>query len=155
MKKASVMALLVASWLLWSGHFDPLMLSFGLVSCVFTYVILGRLEVLDQRAGTGRTLLRSLAYIPWLVWQIILSNISVARILWRRDMQLEPMMESVRSTQQSDLGLVIYANSITLTPGTLGVDAQCGHVLVHALRASSFHGEDFIDMDRRVSALER
>ena len=155
MKKIMTLALLIVSWLLWSGHFDPLMLTFGLLSCAFVYYLLHQLEVIELNPGTAKFLGKLPGYLPWLFWQIVLSNIAVAKILWRRDMKLSPAVQQVRATQQSNLGLVVYANSVTLTPGTLSVDAQTGSVLVHALEAESFEGDGFQDMDGRVTALER
>lgn len=155
MKEFMTLALLIVSWLLWSGHFEPLMLSFGLISCGFVYYLLHQLEVIQLNPGTAKLLAKLPGYLPWLFWQILLSNLAVAKVLWRRDMKLSPAVEQVRATQNSNLGLVVYANSVTLTPGTLSVDAQRGSVLVHALEAQSFEGEGFQDMDERVTALER
>lgn len=155
MKKFATLALLMVSWLLWSGHFDLLLLSFGLLSCLFVHYLLSRLQVNDLPPQSLKIFLKLPLYLPWLFWQVVLSNIAVAKILWRRDMRLSPAVEQVRATQDSNLGLVIYANSVTLTPGTLSVDAQQGSVLVHALETSSFEGDGFKDMDERVAALER
>jgi len=154
MKKLLTLAMLIVSWLLWSGHFDPLMLTFGLLSCAFVYYLLHQLEVIQLNPETASLLIKLPSYVPWLLWQIVLSNISVAKIVWRRDMKLSPAVEQVRATQKTSIGLVVYANSVTLTPGTLSVDAQQGSVLVHALEAESFEGEGFQDMDKRVTALE-
>lgn len=155
MKNLLTLALLIASWLLWSGHFDPLMLTFGLLSCAFVYYLLHQLEVIQLNPGSARIFARLPGYLPWLLWQIVLSNVAVAKLVWRRQIRVSPAVEQVRATQQSSLGLVVYANSVTLTPGTLSVDAQQGSVLVHALEAESFDGEGFQDMDQRVTALER
>jgi len=155
MKKLATLALLIVSWLLWSGHFDPLMLSFGLVSCLFVYYLLHRLQVIELNPDSAKVFFRLPTFIPWLLWQIVLSNIAVAKILWRRDLNISPAVEQVRATQKSTIGLVVYANSVTLTPGTLSVDAHIGSVLVHALEAESFDGDGFQKIDERVTALER
>jgi multicomponent Na+:H+ antiporter subunit E len=60
----------------------------------------------------------------------------------------------VRASQRTDLGLAIYANSITLTPGTISLDVREGTILVHALTRSSGEGLQSGEMDRRVSWLE-
>lgn len=154
MKSIATLALLAVSWLLWSGHFGPLMLVFGTASVLFVYWLLGRLGVLEHPAGYLQIILRLPFYVPWLMWQVLLSNIQVAKLIWRPKLQIDPAVRHIPATQKTDLGLVIYANSVTLTPGTLSVDAQSGTVLVHALEASSFDGEDFQTMDARVTALE-
>jgi len=154
MKTLATPALLVVSWLLWSGHFDPLMLVFGFASCAFVYYLLLRLEAVNNDSSTLRLLAKIPLYLPWLFWQVLLSNLAVAKTLWSPNMRLKPAVQQVKATQKSNLGLVVYANSVTLTPGTLSVDAQQGSVLVHALNADDFDGEGFKDMDERVSALE-
>ncbi len=94
-------------------------------------------------------------YAPWLAWEIVKSNIAVAKIILSRQMPLQRNLVTVTAHQQSEIGRVILANSITLTPGTVSVWMEDDQILVHAL---SFQGaaEDISgDMDRRVQALER
>jgi len=101
MKEFMTLALLIVSWLLWSGHFEPLMLSFGLISCGFVYYLLHQLEVIQLNPGTAKLLAKLPGYLPWLFWQILLSNLAVAKVLWRRDMKLSPAVEQVRATQNT------------------------------------------------------
>ena len=63
-------------------------------------------------------------------------------------------MVRLASSQKSDLGLVIYANSITLTPGTVSVDVEPGEILVHALSRDAARELEIGEMDRRVSKVE-
>ena len=62
-------------------------------------------------------------------------------------------MIRVKTSQTSDLGKVIYANSITLTPGTISVEVANDEILVHAL--SKGGAEDLLTgkMDRRVTRM--
>ena len=94
-------------------------------------------------------------YAPWLFKEIVMANIDVAwRILDPR-LPILPTLIRVTASQKGDLGRVIYANSITLTPGTVSIDMEGDQITVHAL---SYEGavEDMSgEMDRRVSNLER
>ena len=93
-------------------------------------------------------------YAPWLIKEIVISNIQVTKIVLSPEMNLQRNMIEVSANQKTALGRVILANSITLTPGTIAVGLKNGRILVHAL---SFVGseEDLSgDMDRRVCRLE-
>ena len=84
----------------------------------------------------------------------IIANIEVTKIVLAGKMPLQRNMIEVGAHQKSELGKVILANSITLTPGTVSVSMKDDRILVHAL---SFEGaeEDLSgDMDRRVCRLE-
>jgi multicomponent Na+:H+ antiporter subunit E len=85
--------------------------------------------------------------------EIIKANIDVAKRIMLPSMAVTPTMIRVTASQKSDLGLVIYANSITLTPGTISVDIANGEILVHALSREG--AESLLDgeMDRRVTRM--
>jgi multicomponent Na+:H+ antiporter subunit E len=64
-------------------------------------------------------------------------------------------MFSIPYTQKTDLGQVIFASSITLTPGTITVETEPGHFLIHAVAFTSDDKAALADMDRRVTATEK
>ncbi len=63
-------------------------------------------------------------------------------------------MIEFKSSQKTELGLVIFTNSITLTPGTVSVDIEDDKIIVHALNAELARGVLNGEMDSRVTALE-
>ena len=67
---------------------------------------------------------------------------------------IRPRILQVEASQETDIARVIYANSITLTPGTVTLDVRDGKLLVHALTTDSAEGLLSGEMDRKVSALE-
>lgn len=141
-------------WLLLSGHWnDPLLLGLGAVSAALTVFVAWRMEGLDHEGVPSAVALRALAYWPWLLWQIVLSNLAVARCVLNPD-RIAPRMAWVPVSQSTDLGKVILANSITLTPGTISVQVDGGHILVHALEPGSIHDLFGGEMDRRADWVE-
>jgi multicomponent Na+:H+ antiporter subunit E len=96
-----------------------------------------------------------LTYWPWLIKEIVKSAWDVSRIIMHPRLPISPTLLSVKSTQKSDLGRTIFANSITLTPGTISVRVGRGEILVHALTAQTARGLSEGEMDRRVTELER
>jgi multicomponent Na+:H+ antiporter subunit E len=147
---------LAALWLLLSGYFDePLLLAMGGVSIVLVVLISHRMDVVDREGHPVHLGLRSLSYWPWLMKEIVKSSIDVAGVVLRRRMPIEPSVFTVDGLQQTDLGLVIFANSITLTPGTVTVELDGNRLTVHALTAGAARGWDDSEMNRRVAAVER
>ena len=149
--------LLFAAWLVWSGHFDKLfIIGLGLISCLFSLWFSHRMGVDDEEGAPVELGLRPFwQYFPWLFKEILVSNIEVTKIILAPKMPLQRNLIEVGAHQKSELGRVILANSITLTPGTVAVGMEKDRILVHAL---SFEGaeEDLSgEMDRRVCKLEK
>lgn len=95
-------------------------------------------------------------YIPWLIWAIIKANIDVAKRILNPRLPIAPRIVRVTGTQKTDLCRVIFANSITLTPGTVSLDLDEEDIVVHALTKEAADDVQSGDMDRRVTtALEQ
>ncbi len=149
----SLGAVLFCVWLLLSGHFEPLILGFGVFSCVVVVIISSRMDVVDHEGHPIHLTWSALVYWPWLMWQIVLANIDVARRILSPSLPISPTMIRVKASQSSDLGQAIYANSITLTPGTISVDVGNGEILVHALTREGAQSLLDGEMDRRVTIM--
>lgn len=141
-------------WLLWSGFFTPTLLFYGVISCALCVAAAWRLGIMDRESLPFQMLLRSLRYHPWLMLEIVKSNIAVAKIILDPKLPTHPRIIRARSTQVSDVGRVTFANSITLTPGTITLAVREDDVIVHALNDA--FAEDVLtgEMDRRVTHLE-
>ncbi len=141
-------------WLLWSGIYNSLLISLGGISCIFVAFVAVRLEVNDNEGSVIGLAFGMIAYLPWLMWAIAKANVDVtARILSPR-LRINPKLVEIESGQKTVLGQVIYANSITLTPGTVSVDVGEGRILVHALTSESAEDLQTGEMDRKVTGLE-
>ncbi len=141
-------------WLLWSGMYEPLMLSFGLASCLLVAWLASRMETVDAKESAPLILARMVGYLPWLTVEIFKSNIDVAKRVWHPDLPISPTIITVKASQKTALGLVLHANSITLTPGTLSIDVEDGEIEVHSLAEELVAAFDDGEMDRRVTKLE-
>lgn len=126
----------IALFLLWvvlSGMFDAFHLLVGVATVAFIAWQQTALAPLRGADEPRIRVLRLVLYVPWLMWQMLLSSIYVARvILWDHE-KVDPCMIAFSSKQPSVLHRVVFANSITLTPGTLTVDLKDDYFLVHAL----------------------
>lgn len=158
LQKLGLFVALCVAWILWSGYFKPLLLGLGLASAlVCTYLAL-RMRKADGEGSQFKILqhVHQLAtYWPWLLLEIAKSNIEVAKIILSGKLNIDPVMIRLKAGQATEMGQVIYGNSITLTPGTITVDIEDGELLVHALTQSGADGLHEGEMDRRITALER
>lgn len=141
----------MAIWLLLSGHYTPLITGFGVASCLLTALIARRMDVVDHEGHPLHLGLKIVFYWGWLLVEILKANFDVAKCVLFPRKYLRPSMFTVKVTQTSDLGKVIYANSITLTPGTVTVDLDGDEITVHALTQTSADGVKNGDMDRKVT----
>ncbi len=153
-RTVTLSGVLFVVWLLLSGYFEPLMLGLGVASVAAVVYIAHRMEVVDHEGHPVHLTWRALAYWPWLLWEIVKANIDIAWVILRPRMPIQPNVFTVPGSQRSELGNVIYANSITLTPGTVTIALEDGKLTVHALTRDSAAGIESGDMDRRVSAME-
>jgi multicomponent Na+:H+ antiporter subunit E len=184
MKQGVVLFLhLAVAWVLWSGHFSVDLLAYGFVSCLLVVAITRRLRVLDRESLPAHLGLRPfLSYIPWLLWEIVKANFAVAKIILDPKLPIEPQLVRVPAPQKNALAQTIYANSITLTPGTISLDVRThrrvgvefdqrenvdsmddparsqwpiirGSILVHALTRAAADGVTEGEMGRRVTRL--
>lgn len=154
MRSISLSLILFGTWLLWSGHFEPILLGFGVFSCVFVTFLNKKMERYEGVSHENRLGLRWIGYGPWLLWEIAKANWNVARIILKPSLPIKPRLMRIRASQKTDLAKVIYANSITLTPGTITLDVRDDKFLVHALSDEAAADLDTGEMDRRVSAME-
>ncbi len=147
----------IALYLLWvvlSGYFQPLLLMLGVVSTLIVLFIALRMEVVDRESHPVHLTLRLPLYWLWLLWEIAKSNVVVARLIWSPSLPISPTVFQVPASQKSQLGQVVYANSITLTPGTVSMTLENNQVRVHALTEDIAEDLQTGTMDRRVTALE-
>ena len=148
-------AALAALWLLLSGYFDkPMLLGFGVVSVALCVYLAARAGVLDGEGMPAGLMPRVFCYWIWLFVEIGKANFIVARAALAMDMKLSPQVIKVPIPTRTNAGLATFANSITLTPGTVTFDLEPDHMLVHALTAELADLAGIEAMGRRVAALE-
>jgi multicomponent Na+:H+ antiporter subunit E len=146
-------ATLFVTWLLLSGVFQPLFFFLGALSCVITVVIAMRMEVVDRESYPIDLSTKLPGYWLWLIKEIVLANIDVTKRILSPKLKINPTVFRVESSQPDELGKVIYANSITLTPGTVTIDIDDDELVIHALSETSKDDLETGEMDRRVTML--
>lgn len=141
-------------WLLLSGYFTVFLVTMGALSAVGIVALGRRMEVIDREGHPIDMGWRVLGYWPWLIKEIAKSAWDVARIIVDPRLPISPCLVRAKTSQKTAVGVVTYANSITLTPGTISVDVRMNEILVHALTQESAAGLLEGEMDRRVTRFE-
>lgn len=150
-----LLALLITAWLLWSGHFTPLLLAFGAFSCLLVGYLTQRMGYFDNEVFALRFGLRLFSYLAWLAKEVMRSGIEVARVVLDPRLPISPRVVEIKASADHPVDLVIFGNSITLTPGTLTLDVHRGVIKVHSLTQAG--ADDLLsgEMDRRVASLRK
>jgi len=139
-------------WLLLSGHYDPLLLTLGVLSCITCLYVTWKAKFIDEEGLPLHLLIRLPIYTLWLFKEIIKANIDTAKIIIINNPN--PQNFRVKSSQKTEAGKVTYANSITLTPGTVTTVLDGDILEVHALSSDMADDVKSGAMDKKVSWLE-
>lgn len=155
MRTSSLVVILFAFWLLLSGYyFVPFLLAMGVLSALAVAMLGRRMDLIDHEGHPVQLSWRLIFYWPWLFKEIALSAWSVSRVILHPRLPISPTLVRAKPSQKTAVGVVTYANSITLTPGTISVEVTRSDILVHALTREAADGLLEGEMDRRVTRFE-
>ena len=143
---------LAAFWFVLSGETAPLFLILGALSVLLTLWLVARLKIIGRDASPYHRAPNMLLYGGWLIVEILKANIAVIRRIIGPSHAIDPVMVNVTTTARTDLGRAMFANSITLTPGTVTVDVVGDKLKVHALVRETSAAASFAPMDRKAAA---
>jgi multicomponent Na+:H+ antiporter subunit E len=144
-----LLAVLTGLWLGLSGLYKTLILSLGVVSIILSMVLAYRLDLIDREGAPYGRLPQLIIYWGWLVVEIFKANWVVIKACLRAELDIYPALVKVKTTCRTDLAKTVFANSITLTPGTVSILVEGDKLLVHALYEDQAGPEAFAEMDRR------
>ena len=135
-----------------SGHYSILIITLGIISCAFCVYVAKRGNLIDDEGLPIFFIPRLSNYLIWLFKEILKSNLNTAKVIinWK----VEPETFTVKASQVTDVAKVTYANSITLTPGTVTTKMQKDVFEVHALNSDFGNDVRTNEMDKKVTWLE-
>ncbi len=144
-----------AFWILLSGEFTFILITSGVVASLITAYLSHDIFVgkADLKTETGRVF-KFIVYIPWLLWEIILANVEIAYLVLNPKPLIDPQLVHFKNDLKTDLGIVTLAHSITLTPGTVTVEANREEFIIHAIWQKSAEGIIGGEMQRKVKKIE-
>ena len=156
-------AVLYGFWLAFSGRLEPQFLILGALSAALvvalTHHLFDSLEperfepIPHGKAWFALTVVRFVAYLPWLLFQVLVANLQVAYLLLHPRLPVNPRLIQFHTALRSEPSQVLLAQSITLTPGTITVDVADGRYLIHTLAPSSSRSLESGEMQNKVAAV--
>lgn len=157
MRLILIVIALFAYWLMLSGHYETWLVASGAVLSVAVVVFCWSKGITDAEGFPVGRIPRGLIYWPWLIVQIVLSALRVSRLILAPSLPISPTLVKVDAKPETPVGLVTYANSITLTPGTISIEAsergRC--IWVHAIERAGAEGFADDEMNRKVAWFDR
>ncbi len=154
MRGVLLFLVLCGFYLLLSQQSSSFLLVAGALCCAFTTWISSRLEIIGDEGQPTRGLLPFLFYTPWLIKQVILANLDVIKRVWKPSKSIDPRLFELPIQVRHPVAKTLLANSITLTPGTVTVEVNEDHLLVHALTEEAETSLRKGDMEQRVLKME-
>ncbi|WP_339047878.1 Na+/H+ antiporter subunit E [Candidatus Mesenet endosymbiont of Phosphuga atrata] len=142
-------------WIILSGHFECFFIVSGAFSCLFTILLCRRLSSAYSNIWNKLDrvfLFRFIAYIGWLMLQVVLSSAYIAKRIWQSS--FNPQITVFESQQRNSISLALFANSVTLTPGTISVDViqkDPYKIIISAIDKKLI--DDLNDIDHKVAQL--
>jgi multicomponent Na+:H+ antiporter subunit E len=130
-------------------------MSLGAFSCVLSVYLANRMGFFRHQQNLLKILPRLPGYWLWLLKEIIVSSWDVAKIILKPSIPISPTVVVLTSEAKTDVGQVIFGNSITLSPGTVTLDLHEGQVMIHCLSSESAEELQKGEANRRAAALER
>ena len=154
MRQIGLAGFLFLFWLVLSGHYTAFLVTAGALCAALCVFAMSRVRVADAEAYPAELFTGALTYFPWLIWEIAKSAWAVTKIILHPRLPISPTMTVVHASQKTSVGIATYANSITLTPGTITVGVNGKELVVHALVIEGAIDLEQGGMDRRVSRFE-
>lgn len=149
------LSLWILAWLLWSGLYEPLLITLGVLSSLLVLLLARRMGFFERRVFSLHLIARLVPFWCWLGGQLVRSNLEVARVVLSPRLPISPTVVRIRALPPGPVGQAILGNAITLTPGTVTMDDHDGDLLVHCLTGEGARALLDSGMNQRVAALIR
>ncbi|MCZ6674518.1 MAG: Na+/H+ antiporter subunit E [Verrucomicrobia bacterium] len=151
-----IFLLLFGTWIIFSGRFDSFHLTLGLLSSLFITLISSSFLFTNRSKSLGARLgevARLPAYLLWLMWEIVLSNIHILKLALTPGeiKDLDPSLVRIKTKLKTDFGKYALANSITLTPGTITIDVDGDELLIHSISKHTADGVKDDTMENKIA----
>ena len=137
----------------WTTEIGAFGVAFAAIAYLFTCKFMGYSLSLDfallKRAP------HAIRYVTVLFIEIVKANLAVMRMVLDRGFEPQPHLVQFDVNLKKERHRVALANSITLTPGTITVNLDENHYVVHCLDTSMIDGLDHGDMVVMLEEMER
>lgn len=132
MRALSLFFFLLVFWFFLSGYTKTFLITMGVLSAAFCTYMAYRMKIIDDEGHPIQLLFRAPMYFPWLLVEILKSTIDVAKVIINPKLPASPHMFTFKAKQKTPSGINVFANSITMTPGTFTMKIKGNDLLVHS-----------------------
>lgn len=146
-KLVGLLLVLVAMWFALSGETAPLFLALAALSIGGVIVLAYRLRIVDSEGSPYGRFFQLFGFFLWEDVEIAKSSFTVMRLILSPRAKMSPAIVSVPMSERSGLARALYANAISLTPGTLTLSVHPDHIVTHVMLAERAPPEAFKVMD--------
>ncbi|UQY80340.1 Na(+)/H(+) antiporter subunit E [Candidatus Hepatincola sp. Av] len=145
---------LLSLWFLLSGYFTLLPLIPGLIAIVVIVILYVRfMKTLKYKNSFRFNSFNFIfLYVPYLLKEIIVSNIAVAKLIISG--KTSPKFVRVKNKLKTRFATSTFANSITLTPGTITMDINEKYLLIHILDSKNEASLHDSIMEKKIKTIE-
>ena len=149
----AIFLLLFQNWIVLSAKFDAFHLGLGLVSCAVVAWLSQDLLFKDRSKDLKercREAWEFIKYLPWITWEVVKANLHVFKLAMTRAgyEEMSPRVVTIETYLKTDFAKFVFANSITLTPGTITMLIRGDVFHVHTM-------SQFLEDDLLTGAIER
>lgn len=141
-------------WSVLSGHYTPLFVVLGVLSIALVVWISWRAGLAGSEGVVWSVSPRLPLFLLWLGKEVLVSSITLMRTVWAPRPEVRPVVDTTPAQGMPVVSQVVYANAITLTPGTLSLDVADEEIEVHSLSARNIKALHTGEMRERVRRLE-
>ena len=135
-------------WVLLSASFEWIHLGLGLILSFFVAWINAGHSPFVPKFGLY---LRFLLYLPWLFYKIIQSSLHLSKLILHPALPIDPQLISVESKLRHNAAIVLFGNSITLTPGTITAEVDRNNLIVHAMDKALSEDFEGKEMESKIA----
>ncbi len=120
-------------WIFLSASFEWVHLGLGLI---FSFVVAWLNSGHSPFVPKFRLWLRVLLYLPWLFYKIVQSSLNLSKLILHPELPITPQLIPVKSKLRHHAAVVLFGNSITLTPGTITAEVDGNNLIIHSMDKS-------------------
>lgn len=147
-------SLMLMLWVLLSGHLDPLLLGLGLGSGLFVAWLVHRLALPNPKFNTFKLSLNLPRFLPWFFLEVFRANLDVSWRILHPKLPISPNKGTYSTADLNEVAKAVYANCITLTPGTYTLNTGEDSIEVHSLTKETADSLKQGEMKKRISVLQ-
>ncbi len=148
---SKIILFLFILWFTFSGNKDPFMLFCGVLAVIITFTLCIVGNVISVNVYVVK--IGFLKYVYTLLKNIILSTCQMINIIYSKNIKINPGTTMLNVSRLTNQEKVLFANLITMTPGTFVIAVDGSSFLIHALNRDDLNFDNNIEISKLLRKL--